>query len=126
MGLEFDFSSVISKFEELERKVQKEISENALNAGADIPLQEEIDNSPEDTGELKANLGKKNLKTGANASIEIGVNSSDRDIIARAYYTEFGSEVMIGKKWMKTAFNNSIKEASEAIKESIIKDLTSK
>lgn len=123
MGLEFDFSSVISKFEELERKVQKDISTNALNKGADIMLKAQIDNAPEDTGELKSSLDKKNLKIGTNASIEVGINSGDEDVIRYGYYQEYGTESIVGNKWMKSAFNNSIKEASEAIKESIIKDL---
>ncbi|WP_270940884.1 HK97-gp10 family putative phage morphogenesis protein [Romboutsia lituseburensis] len=124
MGLEFDFSSVIAKFEELERKAQKDISTNALNKGAEILLEGQKETVPKDIGELEASLDKGKIKgAGTKAKITIGIENADEDVVRYGYYQEYGSEVMIGKKWMKEAWNKSIKQASEAIKESIVKDL---
>lgn len=130
MGLEFDFSSVIAKFEELERKAQKEIATNALNAGADVILEGpkgQKETAPKNTGELEESLDKGQVKgTGSKAKINVGIENANEDVVRYGFYQEYGTENMIGKKWMKSAWNNSIKEASEAIKKSIVKDLTSK
>lgn len=127
MGLTCNFQDIIDKLEELERKAQKEISTNALNAGADILLEGQIETVPEDTGELKASLDKGKIKgSGTKSKITVGIESDNKDVIRYGYYQEYGTENMIGKKWMKKAWNKNIKQASEAIKESIIKDLTSK
>uniref|UniRef100_UPI00257223C3 HK97 gp10 family phage protein n=1 Tax=Romboutsia ilealis TaxID=1115758 RepID=UPI00257223C3 len=40
MGLEFDFSNLISKLENIEKKASKEISEKALKAGGEEVIKE--------------------------------------------------------------------------------------
>lgn len=127
MGLTCNFQEVIDRLEDLERKAQKDIATNALNKGAEILLEGQIETAPEDTGELKASLDKGKIKgSGIKSKITIGIENANEDVVRYGYYQEYGSEVMIGKKWMKQAWNKSIKQASEAIKESIVKDLTSK
>lgn len=127
MGMNFDFSKIISKFEELEKKSQNSMAENALNAGADIlveELKQEIASNVYDTGKLYESIGKSKITgSGANKKIEIGSQSNNTEIIARNFYQEHGNAYMIGKKHNKRAFDNSKKEANEKIKESLIKDL---
>ncbi|MDB8794273.1 HK97 gp10 family phage protein [Romboutsia sp. 1001216sp1] len=127
MGLTHNLQEVLDRLEELERKAQKEIATNALNAGADILLEGQIETAPEDTGELKKSLDKGKIKgTGTKAKITVGIENASEDVVRYGYYQEYGTENMIGNKWMKKAWNKNIKQASEAIKESIVKDLTSK
>lgn len=124
MGLTHNFQDLIDKLEELERKCQKEITSNALNNGADVVLEGQKETVPKDTGELEKSLDKSKVKgSGTKAKINIGIeNAKDREV-TYGYYQEYGTENMIGKKWMKKAWNNKAKEALEAIKESIIDDL---
>lgn len=123
MGFEFDMSALMARFEEMEKAAKKDMSKKALDKGADIILNAQKETVPVDTGELKESLDKGNFKNGANASIEIGSQSADDDIIKRAFYNEYGTSNMVGKKWMKSAWTESIEEASNVIKESIKEDL---
>lgn len=124
MGLTYDFGTLLDKLEEMEKKIQKDVAINALNKGADVILKSQIEKVPIDSGELTASLDKTNVKGNGNkAKINIGIENGDKDIIRYGYYQEYGTENMIGKKWMKSAWNEGIKEASETIKESIANDL---
>lgn len=123
MGININMDRLISKLDELDRKVKNDISKNALNNGADVMLSSQKSNCPKDTGKLESSLEKGKYTSGANPKIQVGIQGSDEDVIRYSYYQEFGSEVMIGKKWMKKSFNESIDKSVEAIKESIIKDI---
>ncbi|CEK33582.1 HK97-gp10 family putative phage morphogenesis protein [Paraclostridium sordellii] len=124
MGLTYDFGTLLDKLEEMEKKIQKDVAINALNKGADVILKSQIEKVPIDSGELTASLDKTNVKGNGNkAKINIGIENGDKDTIRYGYYQEYGTENMIGKKWMKSAWNEGIKEASETIKESIANDL---
>lgn len=124
MGLKYDFSALLDKLEDMEKKIQKDVATNALNKGADVLLKAQIEKAPLDSGELTASLDKTNIKgNGLKSKINVGIENGDKDTVRYGYYQEYGTENMVGKKWMKSAWNESIKEANEAIKESIIKDL---
>lgn len=124
MGLRYDFSALTNKIENMEKSVQKNVANNALNKGADVLLKVQIDKVPMDSGELVSSLDKTNIKgNGLKAKINIGIENGDKDTIRYGYYQEYGTENMVGKKWMKSAWNDGIKEASDAIKESIVNDL---
>lgn len=123
MGLEIDFSSVIAKFEELEKRAKQNMSKKALDKGSNIILEAQKITVSKDTGELEKALDKGKFKNGVNSSIEIGIESGNEDVTRYGYYQEYGNSNMLGKKWMKIAWNNSIQDASDAIKESIKEDL---
>lgn len=115
---------MIDKLDDLERKAKGNIATNALNKGADVILKGQIEKAPEDSGKLKSSLDKTGIKgNGTKSKIQIGIENGDKDTLRYGYYQEYGTENMVGKKWMKSAWNDSIKKANEAIKESIIKDL---
>lgn len=122
MGLECDMSSIMQRFEEMEKKAQKDLSKKALDKGSDIILQSQKETVPKDTGALEESLEKGNFKSGNNASVEIGING-DEDVVRYGFYMEYGTENMVGKKWMKRAWNDSVNDAAEAIKESLKEDL---
>ena len=124
MGLKYDFSKFTDKLENIEKKIQKEICEESLNAGADVILNEMLkeENVPYKTGALKESLGKSKVKgSGNNAKINIGPQSDDRSIIERAYYQEYGTERMMGRKWMKKSYDNARDDANKAIEETLAK-----
>lgn len=123
MGFEFDMSALMARFEQMEKAAKKDMSKKALDKGADIILNAQKETVPVDTGELKESLDKSNFKNGANASIEIGSMSANEDIIRYGYYQEYGTSNMVGKKWMKSAWTESVEEASNVIKESIKENL---
>ncbi len=126
MGLEFDFSNLISKLENIEKKASKEISQKALKAGEEVlkELKNEVRSKVYDTGELYESLDLGPIKgSGTNKKILIGSQSSDRSVVERNYYNEHGTSSIIGKKHNKRAFNNSKDKAKEAIIVSIRKDL---
>lgn len=123
MAINFDMSQLLDILDDLDKKVKKDISKNALNAGADVILEGQQANVPVDSGDLKESLDKGKVKGGANAKINIGIEKGDKDTLRYGYYQEYGTESMIGKKWMKSAWNDSKDQALEKIKESIINDL---
>lgn len=116
MGLEFDFSKVEKKFNDLERKFQKEIADKALDAAEEQILNSMIKNVPVDTSELKSNLGQiKRSGSGISRKTNIGINSEDRSIVERGYYQEYGHTRLVGKHWMKKSFDEAKPKANEAI-----------
>ncbi|EQK42913.1 hypothetical protein C672_1857 [[Clostridium] bifermentans ATCC 638] len=124
MGLKYDFSALIDKLDDMEKSIQKDVAKNALSKGADVLLKAQIEKAPIDSGELVSSLDKTNIKgNGLKAKINIGIENGDKDTIRYGYYQEYGTENMVGKKWMKSAWNEGIKEASDEIKESIVNDL---
>lgn len=123
MGINIDMSQLISKLDELDRKIKNDVSKNALNSGAEVMLSSQKSNCPKDTGKLESSLEKGKYTSGANPKIQVGIQGSYEDVIRYGYYQEYGSEVINGKKWMKKSFNESIGKSVEAIKKSIIKDI---
>ena len=81
-------------------------------------------NAPVDTSALKKSLGeikKEGSKT--NRKIHLGSTSTNRKIVERAYYQEYGNSSMNGKKWMKKSYNKSKDEATDAIANSLADNL---
>ncbi len=123
MGLEIDFSTLIDKLDEIERKLKTEVIDNALEKGADIILEAQKETVPVDTGHLERSLGKGEISgSGTNKKITIGIENGDESI-RYGYYQEYGTSNMVGKKWMKKAWNKSVSEANKAIGESLAEDL---
>lgn len=125
MGLKVDgLDALISKFEELERKAQKDIADKALDKAGDIVKDAIIDEAPEDTGALKNAIDKGNIKgSGTNRSIDVGNINGDSEVTRYWYYQENGTMHMNAKKFTKKGFQNSIDDADKAIKEVIREEL---
>ncbi|MBC6003367.1 HK97 gp10 family phage protein [Paeniclostridium sp. NSJ-45] len=117
--------NLLSKFLELEKKAQRGMADKALDKSADIIKEEIISIAPEGkTGKLKASIEKGNLKgSGTNRTIDIGNLNADSEVARYFYYQENGTSVMLAKKFMKRGFQNSVKDANEAIKEVIKSEL---
>lgn len=115
---------LLSKFEELERKVQKDMADKALNKAGDIVKGKIIPKAPELTGALKSSIEKSKIKgSGTNRKIEIGNMNADSDVKRYFYYQENGTSLMIGKKFMKQGFQDSVSDANDAIIEVLRSEL---
>lgn len=125
LDFEFDISELNSALEKLEKKVSDKIKEKALNKGADIILKEQQNNVPVKTGKLKRSLGKSKVKkSNQTDKITIGILNATDNEVEYGYYQEYGTSSIIGKKWMKRSWNESIEDAREEIKKSLSDDLT--
>lgn len=125
----FQFSEVYDKLEELDKKISSEIIDNALNKGADLILKTQkeevpVRNGPEG-GKLRKSLAKGKISgSGTKKKIQVGIeNAKEREVIY-GYYQEHGTSKMVGKKWMKRAWQKSVKKANKEIKKSLVQDLT--
>lgn len=127
MGFEIDFSELIDKLDEIERKLKTEVIDNALEKGADVILEAQKEAVPIDTGNLQDSLDKGDKTgSGTNRKITIGIQNTDDESIRYGYYQEYGNSSMNGRKWMKKAWNKSVSEANKVIGESLAKDLFSR
>lgn len=116
MGMEFNFNNLEAKLDEMAKKVGNEILDAALDAGVQVFEERMEANVPIDTSELKGNLGEiKKTGSGTGRKSILGIKSNDRDIIARGYYQEYGTERMSGKHWMKKSFDEAKTKANEKI-----------
>ena len=124
MGLVFNLSDLEDALSGLNNKASNELIDTTLEEGSKPMLKAMKKNVPIDTSKLKDSLGviKKEGK-GSNRKIHLGSTSSDREIIARAYYQEYGNSNMNGNKWMKKSYQESKDEAIKIIGESIVKIL---
>ena len=124
MGIEFNFDELEDALVGISKKMGEAIIDEALDAGADIVLESMNKYVPVDTGALKKSLGeikKEGSKT--NRKVHLGSTSTDRKIVERAYYQEYGNSSMNGKKWMKKSYNQSKDEAINAIGDSLAENL---
>lgn len=123
MPLDYNFNDLYSKLEELDKRISKDITDKALENGA-RPMLREMENvvSREvyKSGNLKRSLGILPIKgSGRRKKIEIGIKDNKDRSFTYGYYQEYGTDRMIGKKWMKKSFHNSVREANEEIKNTI-------
>ncbi len=124
MSLDFDFTGLEKKLQNLSKKASRETIDEALVAGGEVLLDEMRKNVPVRTGELKSSLGEiRKSGAGLKRKSVIGINSDDRKIVERGYYQEHGTRHMIGKKWMKRSSQNSKKEAIQAVANSLKENL---
>lgn len=124
MGLEFDFAELEDALSGISKKVSEQIIDKALDSGAKISLKAMEKNVPIDTSALKNSLGEiKKEGNKINRKVHLGSTSNNREIVARAYYQEYGNSNMNGKKWMKKSYYQSKDEAINAIGDSLAKDL---
>ena len=124
MGFEIDFSELIDKLDEIERKLKTEVIDNALEKGANIILEAQKKTVPVDTGNLQDSLDKGDKTgSGTNRKITIGIQNTDDESIRYGYYQEYGNSSINGRKWMKKAWNKLVSEANKAIVESLAEDL---
>ena len=125
MGLQFDFSELKQKLSELDNKVQNEISEKALVAGAKPIEQKQKQLAPVKTGELKKNLVKGEVKKSKGIKkIKIGVQKeASQDIKDRAYYQNYGFRSRGGLFFMEQSIESTkskaVEEMAKAIKEGL-------
>lgn len=124
MGFEIDFGALFDRLEEIEKKASGQAIDNALEKGAEVILEAQKETVPVDTGHLEQSLAKgKIIGSGTNKKITIGIENGDDESIRYGYYQEYGTSNMVGKKWMKKAWNKSVSEANKAIGESLAEDL---
>ena len=124
MGIEFNFEELEDALVGISKKMGEAIIDEALDAGADIVLESMNKYVPVDTKALKKSLGeikKEGSKT--NRKIHLGSTSTDRSIVDRAYYQEYGNSSMNGKKWMKKSYYHSKDKAIKAIGDSLAENL---
>ena len=115
---------LLNKFQELEKKAQRNIADKALDKASDIVKSTMIDLAPEDTGALKSAIDKGNLKgSGTNRKIEVGNINGDSEVTRYWYYQENGTTVMNPTKFTKKSIQNSVSDANEVIKQVIIEEL---
>lgn len=115
MGLQFDFSELKQKLSELDNKVQNEISEKALVAGAEPIEQKQKQLAPVKTGELKRSLVKGRVKKSKGIKkIKIGVQKeASQDIKDRAYYQNYGFRSRGGLFFMEQSIESTKSKAVE-------------
>lgn len=124
MGFEIDFGALFDRLEEIEKKASGQAIDNALEKGAEVILEAQKETVPVDTGHLEQSLAKgKIIGSGTNKKITIGIENEYDESIRYGYYQEYGTSNMVGKKWMKKAWNKSVSEANKAIGESLAEDL---
>ena len=124
MGLIFNIEELEDALVGISKKASEQILDKALDAGAKPVLKSMDKNAPVDTSALKKSLGeikKEGSKT--NRKIHLGSTSTNRKIVERAYYQEYGNSSMNGKKWMKKSYNKSKDEATDAIANSLADNL---
>lgn len=124
MGIKFDIEELEDALVGISKKASEQLLDKALDAGAKPVLKSMDKNVPVDTGALKRSLGEiKKEGNKLNRKIHLGSTSTDRKIVERAYYQEYGNSSMNGKKWMKKSYNKSKDEAIDAIANSLTKNL---
>lgn len=124
MGMEHDFSGAMSKLEEMEKKVARGISDNALKAGGKVLLRHQEVGAPVDSGDLKQSLLVGKPKGGvAKRKVLVGIDPTRADEMRYGYYQEHGTSVMLGKKWMKKSYQRSKDEAMSAISQSLADEI---
>lgn len=122
--LEFDFSELEKKLNEVSKKVGNTTLDKALKSGADVTIDAMKKTVPVDTGQLRDSLGiLKKSGTGMNRQITVGITGKEREIIERGYYQEHGTRGMVGKKWMKKASENSEEDALDSIKKTLAEEI---
>ena len=124
MGLTFNIEELEDALVGISKKASEELLDKALDSGAKPVLKTMDKNIPVDTGELRKSLGeikKEGSKT--SRKVHLGSTSTDRKIVERAYYQEYGHSSMNGKKWMKKSYNQSKEEAINEIGDSLAKNL---
>ena len=124
MGIEFNFEELEDALVGISKKMGEAIIDEALDAGADIVLESMNKYVPVDTKALKKSLGeikKEGSKT--NRKIHLGSTSTDRSIVERAYYQEYGNSSMNCKKGMKKSYYHSKDKAIKAIGDSLAENL---
>ena len=124
MGLIFNMEELEDALAGINKKASEQVLDKALDAGAKPVLKSMDKNVPVDTSELKNSLGEiKKEGSKINRKIHLGSTSSDRKIVERAYYQEYGNSSMNGKKWMKKSYNKSKDEAIDAIANTLADNL---
>lgn len=127
MAIEFNSKELISKLNDLDKNLSKEIADEALTSGGNIVLEslkKEVHEKVYDTGELYKSLGLGKISGQREGrKIKIGSQSEKREIVERNYYNEYGTRFMVGKKHNEVAFKNSKKEAIKEIGNSLSKSL---
>lgn len=88
MSIKVDgMDALLAKFQELEKKAQRNIADKALNKAGDIVKDEIISNAPEDTGALKSAIDKGSIKgSGTSRKIEIGNMNADSEVQRYFWY----------------------------------------
>lgn len=124
MGLEFNLEELEDALIGLSKNVSTQILDQALDEGAKPVIKAMNKNVPVDTRALKSSLGEiKKEGSNINRKIHLGSTSTNRKIIERAYYQEYGHSTMNGKKWMKKSYNQSKEDAINSIGDSLAKNL---
>ena len=117
-----DFEIEVSCIDKLQKKVSEmgkksnKLTNKALNAGADIILDEIVKRCPERTGKAKKHLKKSKVKTKKGEKyINIGVNKEDNSEAFYLKFYEWGtSRGQIARPFMRPSFEDKKDEALKA------------
>ena len=117
---EIDFSCIDKlqkKVSEMGKKSNK-LTNKALNAGADVILDEMVKRCPVRTGKAKKNLKKSKVKSKKGEKyINIGINKEDNSEAFYLKFYEWGtSRGQIARPFMRPTFEN---KKAEALKETV-------
>lgn len=124
MGFNVDFKKLYNKFDDMEKNVRNGIIDKALEAGTK-PIMKALDkNTPLKTGEMKATMGVyKKTGDGLNRTFKIGARTTDKKILDRYFYTNYGTRYMSGTRWVKRSAMESEEDAIKEVKRVVLEEL---
>lgn len=124
MGFNVDFKKIYKRFDDMEKKVRNGIIDKALDAGTK-PIMNSLDNNiPIDSGAMKATIGVyKKTGDGLNRTFKIGAKTTDKKILARYFYTNYGTRYMSGTMWVRKSARESKEEAIKEVKRVVLEEL---
>lgn len=124
MGLNFDFSNLNKRLDDMAKKSQTSTLDKALDSGKEPILESMNKNVLVDTGELQGSLGEiKKTGSGRKRTSLLGINSNDRNVIERGYYAEYGTECQVASHWMKKSFIEAKEEAKTRMIQTLKEEL---
>lgn len=124
MALEFDFSNLNKRLEEMATKTQTKTLDKVLDVGKEPILEEMRNNAPIDTHELQNSLDEiKRSGSGVKRISRLGIKSDDKSIQARGFYSEYGNERQVATHWMKKSFAKARGQAKEKMIQALKEEL---
>ncbi|MGL5507208.1 MAG: HK97-gp10 family putative phage morphogenesis protein [Paraclostridium sp.] len=117
MSLDYNFSALVDKLNDIDKRVKSKITKEVLLESAKPVLEAQKDIVPKgetenllkslDTGKFTTKKGQMRLHIGI-------VHNKDRSV-TYGYYQHYGTRRMIGKYWINEAWVQSRKQAKEAM-----------
>lgn len=127
--LEFDSKQVMRALQELDKKVANKLGKEALREGAEPIYEQMLKNVP--VAKVNGGLLKSSIQIGKTTGsvqngtmkIKVGINPAMYEQVKYGFYQEYGTSVMLGKRWMARAWTNGVKESNEVLIKAIKKQI---